>query len=121
MARYFIDPPEVKQHEHERQNEVGDGAGDADEHALPAGMVGEGAGILSRIGVAGRKFCFVGSLGSGADLVGSFPCHFHVAAKGKQADLVVGFPVLHAEEAGAEADRKRFNAYTAKLGDGKVA
>ena len=54
-------------------------------------------------------------------LLGRLAGHFYVSAQGKQADFVVGFAVLDAEEARPKSHGKRLDADTEELGDGKVA
>jgi hypothetical protein len=102
---------EVEDHQHKCQDEVGRGAGQADEHALPAGMVEERAGIVWRI----CRF----SAGRLEVLLRGLAGHFDVAAQGKQADFVVGFAVLEAEEARPEADGKRLDATPQSLARAK--
>ena len=94
-------------HEEEGEDEVGDGAGEGDDGALPAGMVLEFAGIV------GEDLVFAG----GAHLSG----HFDVAAEGEEVEAVVGAVVDEAEEALAEADGEGFHAHAAELGGGEVA
>jgi hypothetical protein len=89
MLRRFVDPTVVEEHERERQNEVGHRAGESDEHALPAGMVGERPGVV--IGCPGESLLArnllqnlddwrVGRSGRTADLVRGFTGHLDVAA-----------------------------------------
>jgi len=114
VAGDFVDPPEVEEHEDEGEDEVGDRPGHADEHALPAGMRGEGAWV------AGQVHTF-GVFGRGGDLVRSFAGHFDVAAEGQQADLIVGIAVFDAKEAWAKAYGEGFYPDAAEFGDGEVA
>ena len=95
-------------HEAEGEDEVGDGAGEGDEDALPAGMGVEVAGVV--VGVWLRR-------GSWEYLAG----HLDVAAEGEDGDAVVGVAALEAEEALAEADGEDLDADAAELGDGEVA
>ncbi len=76
-------------------------------------MVEERAGIVRRICRfrAGRLEVLLGSLAG----------HFYVSAQGKQADFVVGFAVLDAEETRPKANGKRLDADAEELGDGEVA
>ena len=90
-------------HEAEGEDEVGDRAGEGDEHALPAGMVVELAGIV------------------GDFFAGDFAGHLDVAAEGQDVDLVVGFAAAEADEALAEADGEGFDADAAPLGHDEVA
>jgi hypothetical protein len=77
-------------------------------------MVQEGAWVCDR-------FYLYGFVRGAADLIRGFAGHFDIAAKGQQADFVVGFAVFHAEQARPKAERKRLNADTAELGYGKVS
>jgi hypothetical protein len=113
-GRNLVDAAEVDEHQHEGEDKIGRGAGDADKHALPAGMGGKGAGIVGR-GDSGR------AAGRVADLSEVFAGHFDVAAQGEEADLVVGIAVMKAKEARAEAEGECFDAYLAELGDGEMA
>ncbi len=98
-------------HEAEGEEEVGDGAGEGDEDALPAGMVVEVAGVVD----GGR--CFAWGVGGEAHLAG----HLDVAAEGDGGDLVLGVAATEAEETFAEADGEDLDADAAELGDGEVA
>ena len=98
-------------HEAEGEDEVGDGAGEGDKDALPAGMVVEVAGVV----VGG--FGLVGIVGGESHLSG----HLDVAAEGDGGDLVLGFAAAEAEEAFAEADGEDLDTDAAELGDGEVA
>ncbi len=80
------------EHEAEGEDEVGDGAGEGDEHALPARMVVELAGVVGVV--------FAGDLAGELD----------VAAEGQEVDLVFGLAVAEADEAFAEADGEGFDA-----------
>ena len=54
-------------------------------------------------------------------LLGRLAGHLYVSAQGKQADFVVGFAVLDAEEARSKAHGKRFDTDSEELGEGEVA
>ena len=90
-------------HEAEGEDEVGEGAGEGDEDALPAGVGVELAGV------------------AGGGFAGVVACHLDVAAEGEEGDAVVGVAALDAEEALAEADGEGLDADAAELGDGEVA
>ncbi len=90
-------------HEAEGEDEVGDGAGEGDEDALPAGVRVELAGV------------------AGGGFAGIVAGHLDVSAEGKGGDAVVGVAALEAEEAFAEADGEDLDADAAELGDGEVA
>ncbi len=89
-------------HQRDGEQEVGEGAGEGDEDALPAGMVLQLAGVVA--------------LGLARHLAG----HLDVAAERKQAETIVGVAAFEAEESGAEADGEDFDADAAELGDGEV-
>ena len=89
-------------HEDDGEEEVGEGAGEGDEDALPAGMGVEVAGI-------------------GGTLAGIIAGHFDIAAEGKEADAVVCVAALEADEALAEADGEDLDTDTAELGHDEVA
>ena len=90
-------------HQAEGEDEVGGGASERDEHALPAGMVVQLAGIV-------------------ADLFPrDFTGHLDVSAKGQGVDAVVGSVADEADNALAKADGEGLNADAAPLGDGEVA
>ncbi len=103
-------------HQAEGEDEVGDGAGEGDEHALPARMGVEVAGVIGGVdGVGGRA---VGWLAYGLEALAG---HLDVAAEGNGCDLVVGVAAAEAEEAFAEADGEDLDADSAEFGDGEVA
>ena len=54
-------------------------------------------------------------------LFGGFAGHLHVAAQRQQADHVVGFAALEAEEPRAEAEAEGLDAHLAELGDDEVS
>ena len=78
-------------------------------------MVVEGARI------AGRRFVGREGFRRAGYLVRRLAGHFDVAAQGEQADPVVGFSVLEAEEARPEAEGERLDAYLEELGNGKMS
>ena len=98
-------------HQAKGEEEVGDGAREGDEHALPAGVSVEVAGIGGG-DAAGCEF-----VACEAHLAG----HFDVAAEGDGCELIFGIAAAEAEEAFAEADGEDLNADAAELGDGEVA
>ena len=114
----LVDEAVVEEHQHEGQNEVGEGAGKTDQHLLPARMRRERAGIVCRGHgfLAGRVLA-----GRFQVLLRAFAGHFDVAAKRKQANLVVRVAVFIAEEARPKAQGKGLDAHSAELGDDKVA
>ena len=79
------------------------GPASGDEHALPAGMVVQVAGVVAGL--------FAG------DLAG----HLDVSAEGQGVDAVVGAVAEEADDALAEADGEGLDADAAPLGDGEVA
>ncbi len=93
-------------HEAESEDEVGDGAGESDGDALPAGMGGELSWISGALVVAGWHH-----------LTG----HLDVAAERDEGEAVVGVAALDAEETSAEADGEDLDTDAAELGDGEVA
>ncbi len=90
-------------HEGDGEDEVGEGASEGDEDALPARMGVELAGV---------------ACGGFAGVVAG---HLDVAAEREKGDSVVGVAALEPEEALAEADGEDLDADTAELGDGEVA
>jgi len=94
----------------EGDQEVGDGAGEGDEDALPAGLGGEVVG-----GAGGG-----GAIEGGA-VAAEFAGHFDVAAYWEDGDAVVGIAVAEAEEAGSESDGEGFDADAAELGNDEMA
>ncbi len=80
-------------------------------------------GPASPINILCQRGCEVNAPGSSAacSSPGSFAGHFDVAAQRQQADFVVGIAVFDAEQAGTEANGKRFDADTAELGNGKMS
>ncbi len=97
-------------HEAEGEDEVGDGAGEGDEDALPARVGVEVAGVGGATS-RGRALC------REAHLAG----HLDVAAEGDGGELIVGVAAAEAEETLAEADGEDLDADAAELGDGEVA
>ena len=90
-------------HQDEGEDEVSEGAGESDQHALPAGMV------VQIAGVAGGLFA--------GDLAG----HFDVSAKRQRIDLIVGSTAAETDDALAETDGEGLDADAAPLGHGEVA
>ena len=90
-------------HQHEGEDKVGRGAGEGDQHALPAGMVVQLAGVVGDL--------FAGDLAR----------HLDVSAQRQRVDLVVGAAALNADDLLAEADGKGLDADAAGLGHDEVA
>ena len=58
---------------------------------------------------------------AGGLFTGRFSRHFDVAAKGQQAEPVIGVTVAEAEKTLAETHGEDFDPHAAQLGDGEVA
>ena len=57
---HLVDPPVVEEHQPESQHEIGHRPGEPDQHALPAGMRGESAGVIRNscaVPLANSRFC----------------------------------------------------------------
>ena len=85
------------------KDEVGEGACEGDEDALPAGVGVELAGV------------------AGGSFAGVVAGHLDVATEGENREAVVGVAARKAEEAFAEADGEDFDADAAQLSGGEVA
>src|ERR1017187_3076666 len=109
----LVEDSKVKEHQHESQNEVGNRAGNPNQHPLPAGMRCERTGVVCHVlgGAAGRLEV----------LLWGFAGHLDEAAKGEKADFVVRIAILESKEARTEAEGERLNAHSAELGNGEVA
>ena len=83
---YLVVEHRYTRHKAESENEVGEGAGERDEHALPAGMGVEVAGV------AGAGLGVIWSVEGG--LAG----HLDVTAEGDDGELVLGVAAFEAEE-----------------------
>ena len=122
--------------EDEGEDEVGEGTGEGDEGALPAGMGVELAGGFGTAGDVGGGegvgvnvdaedveglFCGLGVVGLTGGVAGFVAGHFDVAAEREEGDAVVRTAGAPSDDARAHADGEGFDGDTAELGDGEVA